>query len=197
MSADARPPGPAPVRRFTLLDGMILVAAAAMAMGLLRGPLGTISVGDLIRTPWVSYPGWPHQFVLHLIAIATPLAASATLASLALRLAKPRPRWRRLARQPGLMACLAAGIAWAVGALYLVARALWFPDALASWNKIYLTCYVGSSFAGFAVMIAWSTLALARVGRPERSWIDRLGRLAGLAWVATFALAVYYALWLA
>jgi hypothetical protein len=39
-------------------------------------------------------------------------------------------------------------------------------------------------WAGFVVAGAWIALALAGRWRPERSWIDRLGRAIGVFWIA-------------
>lgn len=43
---------------------------------------------------------------------------------------------------------------------------------------------------GPAVAAVWVVLAVAGRWRPERSWIDRLGRLLGVLWIAISALAV-------
>jgi hypothetical protein len=194
---DTPMPRPTAARRFTLLDGMILIGAIAVALGVLRGHPAKIHW----RQYWNrsgSNVGWPDaQFVLYLVVVAMPPAASATLAALTIRLRKPRPKWRRLVRQPGLAACVAVVSAWAVGATYLAALRCLFPNSLASWDTPYLASFVLSMLGGFAVIIAWTTQALARSARPERSWVDRLGRLVGAGWVAMSAMTWYYALWLA
>lgn len=41
-----------------------------------------------------------------------------------------------------------------------------------------------SSPCGYTVAAIWMLLALSGRWRPERSWIDRLGRLLGVAWIA-------------
>jgi hypothetical protein len=41
-----------------------------------------------------------------------------------------------------------------------------------------------SAPCGFTVAAIWLLLALSGRWRPERSWIDRLGRLLGLVWMA-------------
>jgi hypothetical protein len=35
-----------------------------------------------------------------------------------------------------------------------------------------------------AILGAWLTLILTGCGRPERSWIDRFGRVVGFSWIA-------------
>jgi hypothetical protein len=41
-----------------------------------------------------------------------------------------------------------------------------------------------SAPCGFTVAVIWLLLALTGRWRPERSWIDRLGRLLGVVWIA-------------
>jgi hypothetical protein len=38
--------------------------------------------------------------------------------------------------------------------------------------------------AGWAVAASWLTLIMNRRWRPERDWIDRAGRVVGIAWIA-------------
>jgi hypothetical protein len=47
------------------------------------------------------------------------------------------------------------------------------------------------SLCGPAVAAVWLFLALSGRWRPERSWIDRLGRLLGATWIAISLLAFY------
>ena len=42
---------------------------------------------------------------------------------------------------------------------------------------------------GFALLVSWMTLLIGRRWRPERQWIDRLGRAMGYIWILA-ALAV-------
>jgi hypothetical protein len=37
--------------------------------------------------------------------------------------------------------------------------------------------------AGWAVMVSWLTLALTSRWHPERSWVDRWGRVLGCTWI--------------
>ncbi len=87
----ARWRGP-PCRRFTLLDGMILVAGSAVGTA---GILG--QWGDQTVEGWVNVADDVSGFLLML--------ASALL--LILRLRGPRPTIRRIARQPGAAGCFA------------------------------------------------------------------------------------------
>ena len=48
---------------------------------------------------------------------------------------------------------------------------------------------------GYAVAAAWLALAVAGRWRPERSWIDRLGRVLGVAWIVITAAATIPIAW--
>lgn len=192
---------PATRRRFTLLDAMIVVGSAAPAFAVLRATdetgewLGLLA--DLIKPEL-----WRVQldtFAYLVPLMLTPLAVSATLDVLALRLRKPRPGRRRLARQPGFAACLATALAGLVGAAFTLARMLvellgvtanngGVKPASTSWDDPFdwldLFAHSAMPLGGFGVVVAWAGLALAGIGRPEPGWVDRMGRLVGLAWIA-------------
>jgi hypothetical protein len=65
------------------------------------------------------------------------------------------------------------------------------PASLTSSDK-FVQCFSYASFRpatgqiGFGVLIAWTTLALARCWQPEPSWIDRSGRVLGVVWIIAF-----------
>src|SRR5437764_144442 len=108
-------------RKLTLFDAMFLVAAAGVGLAVFRLVLRTL-LGAWFR--WenlIAEPpgGWTGGKVLvrmvEWVAPSLPLAAAWTFAVPVLRLKPPRPSGRRLARQPGTTACLAAilGAGWA------------------------------------------------------------------------------------
>src|SRR5690242_12341334 len=75
-----------------LLDAMVLVAATALALALVKrldGPL---------------WGGCPAP-----VAKELPCLLVGTATVLVLRLRRPRPSWRRLMRQPGAVACVTVG----------------------------------------------------------------------------------------
>src|SRR6516164_1370010 len=94
---------PAP-RSFTVLDGMILVAAPAVGLGVLRGMSVEVDWAGILgvlfaRLDWTGES--VGELIGELVRITMPSASATTMALLALRLRRPRPSWRRLARQPG------------------------------------------------------------------------------------------------
>src|SRR3954447_22254869 len=94
MGATRRP-------KFTTLNAMIVIAAAALAMAL----SGVWPFSNLPRV------GGFFTAVHFLILMLYPHLAAATLALLAIRLSPPRPRRARLTRQPGAIACASASVA--------------------------------------------------------------------------------------
>lgn len=151
-------------------------------------------IGNLINRPAWGF-GLLDDLAKVLVVAFVPSAASLSLAVLALRLRRPRSRWRRMIRQPGLIACLAALGGLAVGLVYTAFNVLEnarmitrppgeVPYASDPTNWILTFDWSGPLPAGFAVAVAWSTQALVGRWRAEPSWIDRLGRLVGVGWMA-------------
>ena len=111
---------------------------------------------------------------------------------LALRLRRPRPPIRRIARQPGASACFAAvtyGLSFDLDVV-IHQTILWrWPGprphesrSIEQW--IWFLTEPPSACFTFMIPIIWSILALGRCWHPEPGWIDRSGRLLGLAWIA-------------
>jgi hypothetical protein len=89
-------------RKFTILDGMILVAALAGGFALRRA-----AEDSLAGHGSIAY-GASVLFLYRMIEAGFPFLVTLTPAVLVMRLRRPRPRWRRLARQPGTAASCAA-----------------------------------------------------------------------------------------
>lgn len=170
-------------RRFTLLDVMIIVAATAAGLAVIRWSLPDtmqqMGIGPSSRFRWPR--------IVHVIgfgAIGTsPLAAFWSLALVAMRLRQPRPSWRRLRVRPGLVAGVAAAIGSVFGAL-IVLPYYFHNQPRGEWAL--LACYP----MGYAVAGAWAALILAGRWRPTPDWFDRIGRALGVYWIALFVLFI-------
>lgn len=184
-----------PPRRLTLVDAMILVVAIAASLRLVRG-VGyqnhLWSFGGLIASVW--------NFDKAVIAILGPL----TFATLALRLRRPRPMRRRLLDQPGAVACVAAGLGLVVSSLFaglLFLLPIVFPGRFRIWvlesltNVLERISETAMQLCGFGVVLGWLLLAMSGRWRAEPSGIDRLGRVVGVAWVATRAVDLVWNDW--
>jgi hypothetical protein len=162
-------------RRFTLVDGMILVAATAGGLALTRTPLAEGFWESFLGEPELHLVGVIHAVLL----LGLPLLLMWTFALVVVRLRHPRPRFRRLASQPGFVACVAAASAMTLCTLSMIPLLAW-SNAF-SYEQISLRSYTPE--AGFAVAGAWLSLALGRRWRAEPGWIDRTGRGLGVTWI--------------
>ena len=115
--------------RLSIADGMIAVAAVAVGLVLVRQTLPINEVS----------PAWA-GLAMNGSVLAADLLAPISFALLAIRLRPPRPPLRRLARQPGFAACLAA-----VTAGGLLAIVVGFALAVSGRTSTWRSC--GSSRA--------------------------------------------------
>lgn len=169
-------------RRLNLFDVMVFVAMAGVGTSSLR----EVSLDDF------SLPAIRHGLVGPLL----PCSFIWTLAALLLRLRHPRPPRRRLARQPGAVACAVSVLVAGTGALALllamVERHYMGGPQVALTNQFVPRFLEAMApYMGFGVLVAWLVLALYRMWRPEPSWADRLGRVMGAFWIATIPILVW------
>jgi hypothetical protein len=193
-------------RPFTLLDSMVLIMAAAIGLALARYPLGRFlerssptvatSPGAPSR-PVASSPSSPLAGIHRAVSVVTegstlvyPLVLTFTFAALVLRFKHPRPRLRRLFRQPGVVGCFAAILSFVIAFLILTPDTLRFvsPSIFNRW--MFNISLVTSRMTGLAVASAWLAQALCGQWRPERTWVDRFGQVAAGSWIFAIVLEV-------
>jgi hypothetical protein len=89
-------------RSFGVADAMLLLVAVAIGLW-------------VNRMDWPRIQAFPHfdlyDKVQVILEVLLPYVAAGTAALLGMRLRQPRPSLRRLARQPGAVACMAASAA--------------------------------------------------------------------------------------
>ena len=180
-------------------------------------PQGNLSDWFILQQPRPK--GWPQRAYrwlvenrhqpLRILYPSLPVLVAGTLAAVALRLRRPRPPRRRLFREPGFLACATVTAVLALRALSAALRLAgsrplseWgpflrdLPARLLLWNVLLSPFPLGiMTEAGLAVGAVWGAFWLGGRWRPERFWLDRLGRALGLAWLAVVPLAVGW-LWL-
>jgi hypothetical protein len=174
------------VRKFTIVDAMVLVAATAVGLVVSRAFL---SEGLTFPDQWT----WDSvgELALALNQLIAPVALAWTLAVCLLRLRGPRPRLRLVFRQPGMVACTAALIVFLLRVLepilavcvhYLASPGMFLRDK--EWMGIQLSDVFNLNLLnlGDGVAVAWILLWLGKACRPERSWIDRTGTVLGIYW---------------
>jgi hypothetical protein len=201
-------------RKFLLSDAILLVAATAVGFAVFKPYQATMTPVDW--TPVASggsgFTGWIKGLWTCLV-LASPFAMVWTLAVLILRLRHPRARWSRLLRQPGLIAGLVAALVLAyrlLGFATLYVRVHGQPN-LSVWNvqntggggyrskwpRNYLLFDTDHflntmGMIGLAVACGWMLLLASGRWRPERSWIDRAGRVLGWYWIVILPLTGWW-----
>jgi hypothetical protein len=172
-------------RRSALVDAMILVAALSVGCLAIRATLPTLDSmkSNLSRA---QSPGMRRFQALQFgLSAFIPYLSVLTPALLILRLRQPRPTLRHVGRQPGMVACTAATIAMAIETRW-IGSLIWVGSGFIHAE----TVFVGyAQQVSFAVVGAWIALALSGRWRPEKSWIDRSGRLIGWVWVVVTILS--------
>jgi len=214
-------------RPFSLSDAMVLVAAIALGTGLsmeqdsickLRHTVGisyhdgtsiieqVVPVASDFEFSFASIAGLRASTQIQWFVLRfTPALSIGTLATLALRLRRPRPSLNELARRPGTVATVAVVFA-------LAAVSIQWPKYLGQlgtlggfrvrnwWGWRMFVWYSLPRPAGFAVALSWSMLRLSGQREADSGWHDRLGRLLGVCWagmaVASVMVTWVYALWL-
>ena len=181
---------PPPIRRrFGLLDAMILVAVAAIAIASVRRfrPSYRNSLGFLFEGRG--------ERLADLLPVATLILWPFVLAFLLIRLRKPRPDLRRLARESGFQAGLAALIGGMMclidQSIYLVRRSS--PDGLRLFFEVF--AWGSCRHIATAIITAWTLAACLRRRRVEKSWIDRAGRFLGWCWITLWVFELAYGIW--
>jgi hypothetical protein len=152
--------------------------------------------------------------IFHTIAVAgtwtIPFAMAFTPAVLAARLLGPRPRFRQIASQPGLVACAAAVLvmvlrcagevlAYLPGELTKFSSPVRLPSPpfirysgppplplgrIAQNIVLESFPFFTAPLVGIAVLVAWLVLAANGRFRPVPDWVDRTGRALGVYWMA-------------
>jgi hypothetical protein len=166
-----------PCRRFTILDGMILIAATAILLLGMRGTLRSVlEAWAKVRSQGFSPLSRPEMWAASLYALVVAGVGILTLTFLVIRLRKPRPALGCLIWQPGMLACTT---------ICMFIPLLFVMTGRRSAPSLWLCM---SASVALAWLAAWSSGRM----RPEAGWIDRLGRVLGVCWIA-FAV---YPLWL-
>ncbi len=218
MSEGSRADDPGRGRALRITDALILVAALGVGLAwsanvLRQGHLDpdTSGWGSQRYESWKSF-----RYVA-----SGPVLAGLSLGALALRLRRPRPGLVAIARQPGFWAGVAPWLvlvaAYSVGferpqgpnryvpsvapgdvSRHLIGRfshpfdfANFDPngDSVCGGEALCAASWLAPT--GLAVLTAWVALCGLGLARPEKGAIDRLGRVAGILWIAFYLRVVF------
>ena len=178
---------PTTPRRFTIAEGLTLVAATALGLAPLRPTLALYRSGWLTASPWVI-----GNYVVLYASLVTPTAAAWSIALAASSRRRPRADGQRLGSRPGAAAALAGCLGAVAAALIVGGRGatgnlnLVLADPrLLGYAALAVACIFFTPVIGFGVICAWATLAAVGRWRPEPSAIDRLGRALGVYWIVS------------
>jgi hypothetical protein len=133
------------------------------------------------------------MWVARIVGLTSCFAVPWMCAVVLLRLRKPRPAARRLARQPGFVACMAGTIGLAPGVCWIISTAH-YRTPISRILTFYEQWFWATDFVAPVVVGAWLALGLGRRWRADPAWIDRAGRALGLYWVAYFVVLELYRL---
>ena len=177
-----------PKRRLPgLRDMMILVATIALGFALVEYSRG-VNVSH-VRAQIIYDSGLYNKIVAGVTIYVVPALMAGTIGHAAVRLQRPRPRWRRLVHLPGtvgvgsVIVFLAWSFAWVIVHLLRNKAAGFISDPTTFQNAV---C------ASWVVTGSWMTLLLTDRWHSDGSWIDRVGIALGFAWLSL--LPLWYAL---
>ena len=171
-----------PRTRFVLADLMIMVAAIAMSVAMLRATVASTGGGYLRHTPaphshWHGTLGYELPFRFFFVLYnGVPQILVGSLCVIALTLRTRRASGLRLSHCPGFVLSLVAVTtsAWVVLVNFPALR--WDGFDLAPWSLVVDNIL---PHAGFTVFGAWITLTIEGHWKPAGSWIDRTGYALG------------------
>jgi hypothetical protein len=186
-----------PVQRpFRLGDGMVLVAATAVAFAIFRqamSPGVAFNTFGGIGEQWLFY--WMHWIV--------PFPAMWSLALFAIAIFDRSGGRRRRPRHAGSVACWAAVVAILITTLVASGfYMLHFLEDVGTIPRVFSharNTHAMPPFAntpmeeivGAAVLGAWSAMAASGRWKSQPSWIDRTGRVLGIIWIGLFLVYLY------
>jgi hypothetical protein len=177
--------------RMALADLLILVAATALGMAVLRATAADSGGGYLRHVP-APHSHWhgplgshlPYYFFFALYN-GVPLILVASLCVVALSLRARRSSALRLSQRPGFVLCLAAVAASALTTVVNCSALRSFGLDLAPWRLVVNDLIPNT---GFMVLGSWMALAIVGRARPVSSWTDRIGYALGVTLVVLLAL---------
>lgn len=173
------------IQRFTILDAMLLIIAIAAGLAYCRMHREALAsrfsrISDPAEHDWSFLSMF--NFVGDFCSLFMPSLHPLVLALLLIGIRQRPIRLRRLFRQPGIVGALIVTLAPFAVFILNMQHSLLFIQDFEVLSK--LISNVDLIFVGVGIAASWITLALCGCFRPERNWVDRLGRIICSAWLA-------------
>ena len=176
-------------RRLSIADGMILIAATAVGIAL----SGRIRP-EAWNKPWPALGSW--KAAINFASVTTlmglPCLIAWTLTMPLLRMRGGFQSWRRVARRPGMAACLLVWLSLPLsvglilgGQVYSsgIARFRSRLDLYGAASVLTEILWTASPLIGWGVAMGWGLQAIQGRWRAEPTWTDRAGRALGTIWI--------------
>jgi hypothetical protein len=170
--------------------GQLMLLIAAVAIGI----VGMRNCDTEMRVMQID-----RRHIVNWIVLPSPLLMSLATTLMLAGLLPPRSPLHDLCRRPGFTACWVTTLVMTIGAVVMLVTN---PVKITSFDGL-IRCFSFGYFwpttgrIGIGVLIAWTTLALTGCWRPEPSWIDRAGRVLGVAWIIAFVAGEFaWRIWL-
>ena len=168
---------------FTVLDGMIVVAGLAVSLWAM--PEGwedavRTGIGIVAKVRTVHVAAYRASLLL---VYSTPIVAAWTLTVLMLRLRHRPSPLRRLASQPGFVACSAVALTLLLLGPYQASAAS-IPVQADVRFRFVRALTIKNAECGFAIASAWMVLLVGGRWRPRPELTERMGQTLGVFWIA-------------
>ncbi len=178
-------------RRFTLSDTAVLVASTGVGLWLGRSYLfneqTVFSTMGVARTWW----SWALAACLVLMPVQIGL--------LGLSLVAPRPRLRRLARQPGFLAGVAVASTVATNVLQAAANFMPYMAGGSNRSPAWLHNNMIAISAPYrlapVILVAWVIVGLQGGWRRSHDWVESSARLLGGVWIIAWCTHMIVNVW--
>jgi hypothetical protein len=175
-------------RKFTILDGMILVAAMAFAMTWTPQNIAEVKI---IQN---SGPQSPRKWAMigyYMIVSLGPCLTCLGLSGFACRLLGPKTPLRRLVNEPGMVVNLSVVFVFLfelfVGVIGVGLRELFVGSSQRPMTFFWVSMSSRMFGCAMPISVSWSILVLTKRWRSRATWIDRLGIVTGVFWILCLA----------
>jgi hypothetical protein len=183
-------------RRFTILDGMILIVGVSLWFVQTRRLLEDIAYEQVRLQPPVASNGMNTSFAVSFVVLCFYwLVVLLTPTYMILRMRQPGPPLRQLFWQPGMLTSL-------IVLFYVFIELSSFLVSYLIHSVLHLSLYPlfpgprPPYVPGLLVACGWLAAKLMGRFRAERGWIEQLGRALGLGWMAAAILLYVIGSWL-